>query len=55
MHDLVLILCSLFIYAGTMWGCTRIATAIGQFSITITPIREKSVEDMPTPEVKIHG
>ena len=55
MHDLVLVFCSLLIYVGIMWGCTRIATAIGGFSITITPIKEagKSVEE-PV-EVVTHG
>ena len=55
-HDAVLILCTLLIYAGLMWSSTRIAQAIGRFSITITPIDsspEKSINELET-EVK-HG
>lgn len=55
-HDVVLILCSFLIYAGLMWSSTRIAQAIGGFSITISPIQEakdKTVDELVT-EVK-HG
>lgn len=52
-HDMVLILCSLLIYAGLMWASTRIAAAIGQFTIVISPVSERSAEELA--EVKQHG
>ena len=55
-HDVVLILCSFLLYAGMMWSSTRIANAIGGFSITISPIanaQEKAIDELVT-EIK-HG
>ncbi len=43
-HDVVLILCALLVYAGLMWSATRIAHAIGRFTIVISPINEKEAE-----------
>jgi hypothetical protein len=53
-HDVILVLCSLLIYAGLMWSSTRIAAAIHGFQITITAIPDKKSVDIPA-EVKQHG
>ena len=52
MHDLILVVCTLLLFVAIMGGCTRIALAIGGFSITISQIKDAEVKDMA--EVK-HG
>ena len=52
-HDIVLILCSFLIYAGLMWASTRIAHAIGKFTIVISPIHEREVDKIM--EAEQHG
>jgi hypothetical protein len=55
MHDLILVVCTLLLFVAIMGGCTRIASAIGGFSITITPLRDTKKSDGNVTEAEQHG
>ena len=55
MHDLILVVCTLLLFVAIMGGCTRIASAIGGFSVTITPLRDAKKSDGDVAEVEQHG
>ena len=55
MQDLILVLCTLLIFVAIMGGSTRIASAVGGFQITITPLRDAKKSNGDVTEVEQHG